>query len=349
MDALYYPRIEIEDSSWLLSAALLWDSIRTITPDIPVPYCRPVSLELQDEGILIPERVSPQSPPALDIAERILDLITSPYAASIVGENSWLIHQTYIHRSKIESNLQHAIDQLFGCTSAHPDFCSLPADIGAAYMLTLAVALAERGGFRIVTDNPHAFRAAERVLWPEKERRCEPWLDIERTDDTAAKVVDVVLTQIAHTWLQITPDTPVSKIVSFRRKRHEELQRLRNVLQERATQLMIWQDDGVTLEDIQELARRILDDEVLPALAAVEQCLRESKVDFTLDTVEAAVVSELPGALVAAMTTPWALVAAPALTVVARSARYVLRHRRVVRECPYSYLIRARTAIGKAH
>ncbi|HOZ48629.1 MAG TPA: DUF6236 family protein [Candidatus Hydrogenedentes bacterium] len=345
MDALYYPRIEVSDSSWLLSAALLWDRIRTITPDIPIPYSEPVSLELLGEGILVPERVSPQSPPALSIVERIEDLLASPYAKTVVGDDSWLVRQTYIHRSKIESNLQHAIDRMFGRSSAHSDFCRLPEDIGAAYMLALATALAEQGGFRIVTDEPHIFKAAEAVLWPTASQQ-DRWLDRERLDEMASSVVDVVLTHMAHHWLRISDDTPVAKIISFRHNRHDELQRLRDVLQDRAAQLVRLSADGAEFESIQEKARSLLADELLPSLSTVETCLRESRIDFALETVEAAVASELPGGLAAAITTPWALVAAPALTIVARSARFFLRRRRAVQECPYSYLIRARRELG---
>lgn len=349
LDALYYPRIEVSDPSWLLSAAVLWERLRTITPDISLPYTGRASLELMDEGILVPARVSPQSPPALAIAERIEDLLTSPHVGSVVGNDSWLVRQAHIHRSKIESNLQHAIDQLFGRSEAHPDFCTLPTDIGAAYMLTLATAIAESDGFRIVTDEPQAFRAAEAVLWPEgadQRGRDDPWgVHARHATALADNVVDVALTHIAHQWLRVSPDTPTAKIVAFRRDRHDELGQLRDALHVRATQLVGVNGLSSNRDDAHELARRLLEDEVRPALEAVEQCLRESRIDFALDTVEAAIASELPGALAALLTTPWALVAAPMLTIVTRSSRFFLRRHRAVADSPYSYLIRAKGAL----
>jgi len=324
----------------------LWERVRTITPNIAVPYCNPVSLELLAEGILVPERISPDSSPALAIAERIEDLLTSPHAGAVVGDESWLVRQSYVHRSKIESNLQYAIDQMFGRSEAHPDFCIMPRDIGAAYMLTLATAIAEESGFRIVTDEPQAFRAAEAVLWPEGGDREDPWRERGQSPHGRAdRVVDVVLTHIAHHWLRISADTPVEKIVTFRRDRNDELNRLRDALQERAARLVGLQGGAMSRVEAQALARRLLDEDVLPALADVERSLHESRIDFALDTVEAAIASELPGALAAVLTTPWALVAAPALTVVARSARFYLRRRRAVKDCPYSYLFRAKTKL----
>lgn len=348
MDALYYPRIEVSDSSWLLSGALLWERLRTITPDIPRPYTGRASLELMDEGILAPERVSPQSPPALSIAERIEDLLTSPHVGSVVGNESWLVRQSHIHRSKIESNLQHAIDSLFGQSEAAPDFCTLPTGIGAAYMLTLATAIAEEHGFRIVTDEPQAFRAAEAVLWSE---RCQPAGDdlwrfpTRHPADLAENVVDVALIHIAHQWLRVSPDTPTGKIIAFRRKRHDELVQLREALHVRATQLVGLHGLASGRDEARELGRRLLEDDVQPALAAVEECLRESRIDFALDTVEAAIASELPGGLAAMLTTPWALVAAPVLTIVTRATKFFLRRHRAVADSPYSYLIRAQSAL----
>jgi len=347
MDALYYPRIEVSDSSWLLSGALLWERLRTITPDIPTPYTGRASLELMDAGILVPERVSPQSPPAIAIAERIEDLLTSPHVGSVVGNNSWLVRQSHIHRSKIESNLQHAIDGLFGRSEADPEFCTLPTDIGAAYMLTLATAIAEEHGFRIVTDEPLAFRAAEAVLWPEGRQPGgdDLWrTSVRREVDLAESVVDVALTHIAHRWLRVRPDTSAREIVAFRHKRHDELVQLREALHVRATQLVGLQGFASGRNEAHELAQRLFEDDVQPALAAVEECLRESKIDFVLDTVEAAIASELPGGLAAMLTTPWALVAAPALTIVTRSTRFFLRRHRAVADSPYSYLIRGQSA-----
>lgn len=348
MDALYYPRIEVSDSSWLLSGALLWERLRTITPDIPRPYTRRASLELMDEGILVPERVSPQSPPALAIAERIEDLLTSPHVGLVVGNDSWLVRQSHIHRSKIESNLQHAIDSLFGRSEADPDFCTLPTDIGAAYMLTLATAVAEEHGYRIVTDEPQAFRAAEAVLWPEGRQPAgdDLWpVPTRRIADVAEHVVDVALTHIAHHWLRVSPDTPTKRIIAFRRRRHDELVQLHEALHVRATQLVGLHGLAFGRDEARELARRLLEDDVQPALAAVKECLRESKIDFALDTVEAAIASELPGGLAAMLTTPWALVAAPVLTIVTRSTRFFLRRHRAVADSPYSYLVRAQSAL----
>ena len=85
-----------------------------------------------------------------------------------------------------------------------------------------------------------------------------------------------------------------------------QLRQLRDALNIRATQLTSLPSNLESRDEAQELARRLLEDDVLPSLAAVEQCLSESKIDFTLETVEAAVASELPGALAAAFTTSWA-------------------------------------------
>jgi hypothetical protein len=53
--ALYYPTIDVEDTTWLKSAMLFWDSIHTIAPkSIENPYQLPETMICANEGYLSP-------------------------------------------------------------------------------------------------------------------------------------------------------------------------------------------------------------------------------------------------------------------------------------------------------
>ena len=57
-DALFYPKIDIEDEGWLKSAILLWDNISTIVPQsMDMPYKNECSRIMAEAKILHPYRI----------------------------------------------------------------------------------------------------------------------------------------------------------------------------------------------------------------------------------------------------------------------------------------------------
>src|SRR5688500_18250243 len=90
--ALYYPLIEVEDPGWLLSAALFWETLSTITPDTDDPYHCRASRVFADEGVLIPHRVTPKASEVKRVATRIAPILSNP-TFSLIDQDHWSMQQ----------------------------------------------------------------------------------------------------------------------------------------------------------------------------------------------------------------------------------------------------------------
>ena len=110
---LYYPFIEINDKSWLLSSLLFWDRISTITPDMQQPYSSRISRELFDLGVLVPLRVNPQRREVAVASNRMFEYMTNPHFRSLIGKDHWSVMQSQgLYPDKIEGNLMHELEML---------------------------------------------------------------------------------------------------------------------------------------------------------------------------------------------------------------------------------------------
>jgi hypothetical protein len=60
--ALHFPWMDVSRGSWIRDAILYWDRVHTIVPDsVIAPYQSRTSRTLEDAGILLPVRISPDS------------------------------------------------------------------------------------------------------------------------------------------------------------------------------------------------------------------------------------------------------------------------------------------------
>lgn len=230
--ALYYPYIEINDPGWLLSAALFWDEISTITPNVKQPYTSPLSRELFDARILTPYRANPRRNEIADISKQISELISNPYFELLIGKDHWSVRQSReypIHPDKIETNLQYELEEL-GKARKRPDgFLGMERGLAAAYMLILSSRVAERMKSSIVTDHVEAFRAAEIVRFPQAsdQNRFLDYFEVSPATDVARfprpyrrnrsldyqrkrhvvrrHVVDACINEMITTWFKINP------------------------------------------------------------------------------------------------------------------------------------------------
>lgn len=78
-DALFYPKIDIEDEGWLKSAILLWDNISTIVPQsMDMPYKNECSRIMAEAKILHPYRVNPYSESIIGLGNVVRRYLNSP-------------------------------------------------------------------------------------------------------------------------------------------------------------------------------------------------------------------------------------------------------------------------------
>ena len=110
--ALYYPRIEIRDDSWLKTAILYWEEITTIVPaSIPRPYTSSVGQALFEARVLTPLFVHPGHQTFERLAEKVLDYLASPEAEQILRENGVQLDEcTMMHPEKLTHAARHRIE-----------------------------------------------------------------------------------------------------------------------------------------------------------------------------------------------------------------------------------------------
>jgi len=101
--ALYYPRIQIRDDSWLKTAILYWDEIKTIVPaSMRMPYSSNVGQEFFEARVLTPLFVHPGLPAVERLGEKVLDYLTSPEASDVLRENGVMLDEfTLMHPEKL--------------------------------------------------------------------------------------------------------------------------------------------------------------------------------------------------------------------------------------------------------
>lgn len=344
--ALYYPFIEVSDLAWLYSAALFWDEISTITPDVPEPYEHRASRTLADAGLLLPYRSTPNRREIVNISERIAGLIGNATFASVLGEDSWLVHQSRryrVHPDKIESNLRHALERRGMAVYRGDGFLDMEGGLAAAYILLLAVEVAGSRGCSLVTDLPLAFQATDAARYQDTTAFVgAPWEDRRRR--IGAEYVDACITEMMLTWFSVDPDTDPKNIVKFKRRRKTELQRFRDAMFRVNSNLLTESD--LTYDDLRRRAREYVHKEVRPAYDDLKKTLREQRVKFTGGVLEAAGYYEIPGAAVAIAGQPWALIAAPFCAIAIRGVKYFLQRQSTLQNSPWSYLYRVEKKFG---
>src|SRR5262245_859931 len=163
--ALYYPSIDIKNERWLRSAALFWDSIRTIVPDsYRDPYAGAFARALNDEGVLEPVRVSSDMEEIDSLTDTVLDFLTDPASADVMFETEdhetisreWNNEFAYIHSLKLPYMIRDHLESTLNDKGWH----KVRRGLANFYMTLLASRLAERLGLSLVTESSRADQLA---------------------------------------------------------------------------------------------------------------------------------------------------------------------------------------------
>jgi hypothetical protein len=78
---LYYPWIDLQNTTWIKTSLLYWDEIKTIVPkDMNNPYTSEISLLLEKEKILIPYKISSSNIEVTEASQIALRYIHSAWA-----------------------------------------------------------------------------------------------------------------------------------------------------------------------------------------------------------------------------------------------------------------------------
>ncbi len=345
--ALYYPFIEVSDLSWLLGAVLFWDEISTITHNEEQPYNHPTSRTLADAGVLVPYRSSPHRREVMDISERVVDLLGNAAFESVIGRNNWVSQHARrytVHPDKIESNLRHVLERLGRATTREDGLMDMETGLAKAYIMMLAVEVAGQKKYSLVTDQHSAFQFTEAVRFQDKINTGDDFLYHRSRRDVEYEFVNACVSEMMLTWFRIDPDSDPEKIVKYKKKRRDELKRMRNAVFRANSGILT--DEDLSYDSLRKKAKQYVHSEIRPAYDDLKKTLKEERINFLPGALKAALYAEMPGGLVAAVGQAWALFAAPICGIVIKGITHLASRQATLQNSPWSYLYMAEKKIG---
>lgn len=343
--ALYYPWIEITESSWLKNAVLYWEAISTIVPSsVEDPYKTREAMILADEGLLLPIRVDHDSPEVREVSRQARSFFREPEGLSVVlpsdsRGNSWQARQQLEKAILYPEKLEHEfLNELLQFGHARNLGNRLEVDRGFAnyYMTLLATSLSNERGIALVTDEQKYDTLANKVRTGTTEDE-----EIRFRNHISQGLLAYLVIQS----VKIDPDTPINKLLAFRREHQDELGQFR-VEVERLSQL--FQQEWESITALQQAIEDIHLNNINPAINNLKSSLKSFDIDFILtslrNTVFGTSISFVPGWIIepymGEYSTPIAVLIGAAFSVTVNLINFRRSRAHMLRDNPYTYLLR---------
>lgn len=357
-NALYYPTIDIQNTDWLKTAVLFWDSISTIVPEsLSNPYKERDTQYLSDIGFLCPLYVNSNDKSVIGIEEDVMELLHSPeFAQAICSPQAiryggiWSSKMSYrvrrylkhinadgIYRDKMSWRIQNEIRQI-GHYLDEERIYYFDNEFAYIYMITLANKLCEDHSLGMITDDIPCFNIGNTVKYG--NQTIIPSNDYFRNRRPRDHQLEQgLLLNFIIGGLSISPDTDLTDIVLFKNHHKDELRRFRTQLAKLTRNL----DIDKPLSVMQQEIRDLYDNEFIPALNDFKAALKSSKIKWFTETclkvsLLSASATSVPMALLG-LPVEQALFAGMGISVIASAASYNVDKKRFLRENPYSYLL----------
>ena len=251
--ALYYPWIDIKDDRWLMTAALYWERMRTIVPEsINSPYTSKTARALEDEHFLVPLRVSSDMEEIEQLSDDVMTYLGTEEGAQALllsGRRTTHIHTqklpnslqflTELHPEKLPWAIRDAMDRLGVGTGRKGDWIEVDDAFANFYMTLLATRLSERVGASLLTSLSTSERLAMSVkldgnvadvFLNQRHERPRRWREYEALGPRRQMPQGLAPGLLAHLALErigVAPNTPVERLIEFRRQHSDELSRFR--------------------------------------------------------------------------------------------------------------------------
>lgn len=357
-NALYYPTIDIQNTDWLKTAILFWDSISTIVPEsLRVPYKQYDTQYLHDIGFLRPLYVNSNDKSVIGIEEDILDLLGSSELAQVVyssqATDHWRIgdsEMSYrvrrylryfsnhgIYGDKLSWRIRKEIQEI-GCHLGEDEIIyHFGADFTYIYMIALANRLCEDHSLGMITDDIPFFNIGNITKYG-NQTMMHPSDYFRNKRPRDHQLEQGVLLNFIISGLSISPDTTLKDIVSFKEHHKDELGRFRTQLAKLTQGFAVDKPIAVMQQEIRDL----YDNEFIPALNDFKAALKGSKIKWFTETclkisLLSASATGVPMALLG-IPVEQALFAGMGVSVIASAVSYNVDKKRFLRENPYSYL-----------
>lgn len=359
--ALYYPHIDISDITWLKTAVLFWDSISTIVPEsMNNPYRERDTQYLADAGFLEPIYVNSNNESVIGIEDDIMEIMFTPQFIEMISNSghrrsSGIFHDKMSYRlreifhrmgegiyaDKLSSNLRHYL------RNAHEDFYHegqyyFEDSFSYMYMITLANKICENHSIALVASDSQSEQFANLlrldnqhpVFFTRNGRRGFPW---HRECRREKYFEQGVMLDLIIEGLKISPEVPLSDIISFKRRHKDELGAFRTRLGELVNDLPL----GDSIRASQNIA--------LDAYAKFEyeynnltKALNGSRIKWFADNlvkISAISASATGIPLMLGATVPQALLALAGASMMASVISYNIDKQQMLRDNPYTYLL----------
>jgi Family of unknown function (DUF6236) len=352
--ALYYPFIDIKNEHWLRNAALFWDTIRTIVPDnVREPYSKNFARALNDEGVLVPVRVTSDMDEIEALSDTVLEVLTDPAASAAMfgGYDPSNAHGDHasdhvqelanIHPLKlpmvVRSHFREALNEQ-GWYELNPGFANF-------YMTLLATRLAERLGLGLVTEANSADQLAIAVqkAKPVREQfsRHRPGRHYEATGPRRglpAEVASGLLIDFVIRTIELPRNLPLKTILKFKRDHREELGAFRREI-DRLTKDF---SPELSIEALRQSVHDQYEAEVAPAMRSLKQSIQSQRWDTALNgLLKVSFFTAAPTslAILAGLPTSVALIAGAGVSLTASGVLLANQMRQTKMSSPYSYLL----------
>lgn len=348
--ALYYPWIDVKNEAWLKNAMLYWEQIQTIVPkSMKQPYNTKTSLEFNNEGLLLPFRVSPDMREIRELTGYVKRYLESPETDEITRA-SGRPEYNYIHSYKLPQDVKHLIEihmDKFSLIARdriirklkeyNPDverdgLVKVDALFADYYMTILAARLSDSVGAGLLTDGGLLERLAISV-W------CDNGLINFDRQNAQFSLAQGALANLVLEGIQIDPETPVKKILKFRKDHAAELGRFRQKVGELTATI----PGDQPIEALRQHVKDIYLNEVRPAIDDLGKGLNDIRIKWEAKSLlSLACMTSIP-LVVQDLPKPCALLACAGISLITSYVWYNLDRENSLRQNPFSYVL----AVGK--
>lgn len=356
--SLYYPWIDIQDEQWLKSAALYWEEIQTIVPEtIDNPYSTPTAQYLEEKEVLTPFHVFSHMEDIEYLAQDVFKYLKSQEGMELLtraNRNRVNLHPeklprsirnlSHVHPDKMSYELRYMLDESGLGRQGMDGFLDVDAEFASFYMTLLATRLSERIGAGLVSSSslPHNLS-----LKAKADAQIGGLFDLSRRhsgyernmqDRIARQIAQGMLVELMIENIALDPDTPIERIIKYRKEHSAELGRFRSKVGELTSSL----PKDVSLSAMRQYVNDLYINEVQPALDDLKKSLSSSKIKWATNSwMKIAFISAGSSSMLIGMglATANALLVGAGISLVGSGILYNVDKKDSLRANPYSYLM----------
>ena len=356
--ALHYPHIDIENSDWLKTAVLFWDSISTIVPEsVRQPYQYRDSEFLASIDFLRPIHVNSNDDAVVGIEEDILNTMFTPSFFAMLSNprhmrNFGISHEkmsyrlremlkSEIHVEKLSREIRHRLKE-YGNEFHCDNMFYMDDSFAYLYMITLANKICENRSIALVASDVQSECVANLLRLDSQlplpiDRGGRRLFHRNRDFCRERHYEQGIMLDLIINGLRISPDVLLNDIVTFKEQHKDELRAFRVQLNKLVQGVPLDQ----TLEAIQQTMRDIYDNEFLREYNELTKALKSSKIKWFSDSlvkISAVTASATGIPMILGATVPQALLAGAGVSMLASVVSYNVDKRQQLSSNPYSYL-----------